>query len=47
MRENMLEYRGFANAKYGIMIQILQPQIKSLRFDGKVGNRYDRDTNFI
>ena len=30
MRENMLEYRGFANAKYGI-----------------IGNRYDRDTNFI
>lgn len=25
----------------------LQPQIKSLRFDGKVGNRYDRDRNFI
>ena len=25
----------------------LRPQIKSLGFDGKVGNRYDRDTNFI
>lgn len=25
----------------------LQPQIKSLWFDGKVGNRYDRDRNFI
>lgn len=25
----------------------LQPQIKSLGFDRKVGNRYDRDTNFI
>lgn len=25
----------------------LQPQIKSLRFDGKVGNRYDRNRKFI
>lgn len=25
----------------------LRPQIKSLGFDRKVGNRYDRDTNFI
>ena len=41
MRENMLECKIRNNDTD------LQPQIKSLRFDGKVGNRYDRDRNFI